>query len=56
MQKREIIQNAIKDYDKALSLKEDYYDAHLNKAVALKNVSEFDEAIKHLEICIKLQT
>ena len=46
--------NAIKDYDKALSLKQDYYDAHLNKAVALKNVSKLNEAIKYLEICIKL--
>ena len=47
--------NAIKDYDKALSLKQDYYDAHLNKAVALKNVSKLNEAIKYLEICIKLR-
>jgi len=47
--------NAIKDYDKALSLKKDYYDAHLNKAVALKNVSKFKEAIKYLELCIKLK-
>ena len=48
-------QNAIKDYDKALSLKQDYFDANLNKAVALKNISEFNESIKHLEICIKLK-
>jgi len=47
--------NAIKDYDKALSLKKDYYDAHLNKAVALKNVSKFKEAIKYLQLCIKLK-
>ena len=47
--------SAIKDYDKALSLKKDYYDAHLNKAVALKNISKFNEAIKYLEICIKLR-
>jgi tetratricopeptide (TPR) repeat protein len=47
--------NAIKDYDKALSLKQDYYDAHLNKAVALKNIFKFNEAIKYLEICNKLK-
>ena len=29
-------QKAIKDYDKALSLKQKYFDANLNKAVALK--------------------
>ena len=47
--------NAIKDYDKALSLRKDYFDANLNKAVALKNISKFSEAIKYLEICIKLK-
>ena len=47
--------NAIKDYDKALSLRKDYFDANLNKAVALKNISKFNEAIKYLEICIKLK-
>ena len=47
--------NAIKDYDKALSLKKNYFDANLNKAVALKNISKFSEAIKYLEICIKLK-
>ena len=48
-------QNAIKDYDKALSLKQDYFDANLNKAVALRNISEFNESIKHFEICIRLR-
>ena len=48
-------QNAIKDYDKALSLKQDYFDANLNKAVALRNISKFDESIKYLEICIRLK-
>ena len=47
--------NAIKDYDKALSLRKDYFDANLNKAVALKNISKFNEAIKYLEFCIKLK-
>ena len=47
--------NAIKDYDKALSLKKNYFDANLNKAVALKNISKFNEAIRYLEICIKLK-
>ena len=46
---------AIKDYDKALSLRRDYFDANLNKAVALKNISKFSEAIKYLETCIKLK-
>jgi predicted O-linked N-acetylglucosamine transferase (SPINDLY family) len=35
-------------------LKKDYFDANLNKAVALRNISEFNESIKHFEICIKL--
>ena len=30
---------AIKDYDKALSLRQNYFDANLNKAVALKEIS-----------------
>jgi predicted O-linked N-acetylglucosamine transferase (SPINDLY family) len=47
--------NAIKDYNKALSLKTDYFDANLNKAIALKNISKFNDAIKHLETCIKLK-
>ena len=47
--------NAIKDYDKAISLKHDYFDANLNKAVALKDISKFNEAIKYFEICIKLR-
>lgn len=47
--------NAIKDYDKALSLKKNYFDANLNKAVALKNIHKFNEAIKYLEICNKLK-
>ena len=47
--------NAIKDYDKAISLKHDYFDANLNKAVALKDISKFNEAIEYFEICIKLR-
>ena len=47
--------NAIKDYDKAISLRHDYFDANLNKAVALKDISKFNEAIKYFEICIKLR-
>ena len=46
--------NRYKTIDKALYLK-NYFDANLNKAVALKNISRFNEAITQLEICIKLK-
>ena len=47
-------EEAIEAYDKALSLKPDYYEAYNNKGVSLKDLGKISEAIKNYKKAIAL--
>ena len=43
------------NYDKAINLKKDYVDAHLNKGISLRILKKYKESISCFKTCIKLK-